>query len=313
MKDAFLITGATGFVGANIVRNLVKKGEDVSIIVRDNKLNWRLNDISSKIDIFECDILNPQLEELIEKIRPDYIFHLAAYGVLSSEKDSNKMTDVNVKGTINIINAVKKIPFKLLINTGTFFEYGNGVNKLKESDSLNPINDYGVSKAAATLYVEEEGSTNNLPIITFRLFSPFGYFEDKNRLIPSIILSSFKNETINVSIPTSVRDFIFIDDVVKAYLQTTNVNFSPGKIINIGSGIQHSIGEVVNTILKLTKSRSKVEWRAIKQDRFVEPKRWEADISKAKEVLQWEPRYTFEQGLEKTVEWFKRNQALYAS
>jgi nucleoside-diphosphate-sugar epimerase len=311
MKNRFLITGATGFVGANIVRGLIARGEDVSVIVRENKLNWRLNDISSKINVFESDILNPQLEELMEKIRPDYIFHLAAYGVLSSQKDLNKMTEVNLRGTANLINAAKNIPFKLLINTGTFFEYGSGVNKLKESDVLNPINNYGATKAAATIYCQKEGIKNKLPIVTFRLFSPFGYFEDEKRLIPSIILSSLKNRTINISVPATVRDFVFIEDVVRAYLGSVRINFSPGEIINVGSGIQHSIKEVVNMILKLTKSRSKVEWGSTREDRFVEPKRWEADISKAKKILRWEPEYTFEQGLEMTIKWFRQNLKLY--
>ena len=102
MKNKYLITGATGFIGANITRDLVRKGESVSIIVRDKKLNWRLSDISSKIDIYKSDILSPSLETIIDKIRPDYIFHLAAYGVMSSEDDTKKMTDVNIRGTIKL-------------------------------------------------------------------------------------------------------------------------------------------------------------------------------------------------------------------
>lgn len=312
MKNKCLITGATGFIGANITKELVKKGENVSIIVRDKKLNWRLSDISSKIDIHKSDILNPSLETIIDKIHPDYIFHMAAYGVMPDEADTKRMTDVNIRGTINLINAVKKNKFKLLINIGSAVEYGVKDHKISENDLLEPINDYGVTKACATLYCQKEGIKNNLPVITLRLFTPFGYFEDKNRLIPSVILSAINNDPIRVSVPTSVRDFVFIEDIIEALGSAMKRKMIPGEIINIGSGRQHSVGEIVKKIMDLSKSTSKVEWGAVKkQSRFIEPKKLEADISKAYKVLNWKPKYTFEKSLDKTVKWFRKNQNLY--
>jgi len=313
MKNTYLVTGATGFIGANITRALVKKGEKVNIIVRNRKLNWRLTDIASKIHIYETDILSPSLSFILDNIRPDYIFHMAAYGVLPSENDTHKMVDVNIKGTINLIEAIKKNPFRLFINTGTSVEYGIKDGKMKESDILVPINDYGITKAATTLYCQKEAIRNKLPIITFRLFTPFGFYEDKNRLVPSAILSALRNQAINVSVPGSVRDFIFIDDVVSAYFQATQKKIVPGLTLNIGSGKKHTIGSIVNSIKKITKSHSKVVWGAVKsQERFIEPKKWEADISLSRKLLQWEPKYSLGQGLEETIEWFSQNQKLYA-
>ena len=312
MKNKYFITGATGFIGANITRDLVRKGESVSIIVRDKKLNWRLSDISSKIDIYKSDILSPSLETIIDKIRPDYIFHLAAYGVMSSEDDTKKMTDVNIRGTINLINAVKKNKFKLLINIGSAVEYGVKDYRINESDLLEPINDYGITKASATLFCQKEGIRNSLPIVTLRLFTPFGYFEDKNRLIPSVILSAINNDPIRVSVQTSVRDFVFIEDIINVFELATKQELKPGEIINIGSGRQHSIGDVVSKVVKFSRSKSKIEWGAVKtQSRFIEPRKLEADISKARKVLKWKPRYSFERSLDKTVEWFRKNQKLY--
>src|SRR3989344_5601456 len=293
MKNTFLITGATGFVGANITRALIKKGEHVSIIVRNKKLNWRLKDLAPKIDIHETDILNPYLAKIVEKIRPDYIFHLAAYGVYPHENDLSKMVDININGTINLLQALKKNPFKLFINAGSSVEYGVKDNKMKEIDILEPVNDYGITKAAASLYCQKEGLRNELPIITFRMFTPYGYYEDKNRLIPSIILSALKNQPINISIPTNVRDFIFIDDVVESYLKAVRIRFVPGRILNIGMGKQYTIENVVDMVLKITKSKSKVEWGTVKQqERFIEPKMWEADISRVKKLLQWKKIHT---------------------
>ena len=312
MKNKYLITGGSGFVGSNIVRSLVEKGERVGVIVRNKKLSWRIEDLVSKIDIYESDILSSSLEAIVKKIRPDFVFHLAAYGVLPQERDTEKMVDINIKGTINLLNAIKKSPVKLFVNTGSAVEYGTKMKKMRESDVLEPVNDYGVSKAAATLYCQKEGIKNNLPIITLRLFTPFGKYEDKNRLIPSIILDNLNGQPIRVSTPTSVRDFIYIEDVIDAYLKATKVKFMPGEILNIGFGKQHTIQDVVESIKKLTESPSKIAWGSVKQKQgFIEPKIWQADISKTKRILNWKPKYTLDQGLDKTIDWFKKNKNFY--
>lgn len=310
MNDRFLVTGATGFIGSNLVRKLISKKHQVSIISRKKELNWRLSDIADQIDIHECDILNPKLSEIVNRIKPTYIFHLAAYGVLPSEDDLGKMIDINLKGTANLLAAVKKNPFKLFINTGSAFEYGIKKSSMKESDRINPINDYGVIKAASTLYCQKEAIKSNLPIINFRLFTPFGYYEDKNRLIPSVVLSAIQNKPIKVSSPHFVRDFIFIDDVVEAFLTALDIQHKPGEIFNIGSGKERSIEEIVNTVLKITKSRSEVIWGAVaKQKRNIESGKVQANITKSKNSLNWQPEAEIEKTLKKTVMWFKSDKS----
>lgn len=312
MGNIFLITGATGFIGSNIVRELVRQGKQVSIIVRDRKLNWRLHDIAHNIDIYECDIQDVKLHEIVSKIKPDYVLHMARYGNLPNEDDINKMIDINFKGTINLINAVKQNPFKLFINTSSCAEYGIKEKDMKETDLLEPINNFGVATSTITLYCKKEAVRNNLPIITFRLFTPYGYFEGKNRLVPSVVLSALEGRPIKVSSPEHVRDFIFIEDVVNAYIAATKIKHDFGEICNIGSGKQHPVGDIVQLILEITKSKSNVQWGAVKkQKRYVEPKRWQADISKSKKILKWEPKSTIESGLQKTIQWFMQHKDLY--
>lgn len=313
VTDRFLITGATGFVGACLTRELVRQKKHVSIIVRDKRLNWRLHDIASKLDIYECDLLSKSLDTAVSKIMPTYIFHLASYGSLPSEKLIDQMIDVNIRGTINLINATKRHKFKLFINTGSSSEYGIKSTKMKESDTIAPVNDYGITKAAATLFCYKEAIRNNFPIVTFRLFSPYGYFEDKTRLIPSVIMRALKNQSIELSSPNNVRDFIFIEDVVDAYIKATGSKSNLGEIFNIGTGKQHQISDVVNLVLQITNSNSKIVWgKAKKQTRQIEPIRWEADISKAKEILKWHSQHDLHTGLKKTIEWFRKNYSLYA-
>lgn len=312
MKDNFLVTGATGFIGANLVKKLVSLGQNVNVIVRDKKLNWRLHDIADKINILKCDIQDPKLQEIIDGIKPDYIFHLAGYGNLPQEDDIYKMVDINFKGTMNLLNALSKNPFKLFINTGSSAEYGVKDQKMRESDVLMPINNYGVIKSAITLYCQKEAVRNNLPIINLRLFTPYGYFEGKNRLIPDVVLSALEGKPIKVSSPAHVRDFIFIEDVVDTYIHAVKIQHNPGEIYNIGSGIQYSVKNIVETILTIAKSKSNIEWGAVeKQARYIEPKKWQADMSKTKKILRWEPKNTIDSGLKKTIDWFKNHKELY--
>src|SRR5258708_14431447 len=307
MENTFLVTGSTGFIGSNIVRELVRQKKQVSIIVRDKEINRKLHDIAKEVDIYECEIRNEKLHEIISKINSDFIFHLASYGNLPQEDDIYKMIDINLKGTINLINAIKKTPFKLFINSSSGAEYGVKKEDMSETDILEPINNTGVVKSIITLYCQKEAIRSNLPIITFRLFTPYGYFEGENRLVPSVILSALKGTPINVSSPAYVRDFIFINDVVNAYIAATEVKHNPGEIYNIGSGKQHYVGEIVRLILEITKSRSIIEWGAVKkQARYIEPEKWQADMSKTKKKFLFISKIFKSPGFLKTIKWFKK-------
>lgn len=312
MSDSYLITGATGFVGANIARRLVKEKKNVHIFTRDKKIGWRLEDISSKLIIHKTDLLSPKLSTIVSKIKPDYIFHLAAYGSLPKEVEMENLINVNLRGTINLIQALKQNKFKLLVNTGSSSEYGVTSKKMAETDLPFPINDYGVVKTAATLYAHKEAVRNSLPIITFRLFSAYGPYEHKPRFIPTVVRAALKNKPILVGNKKNVRDFIYIDDMVDAYLHACNVKVKPGEIFNIGTGKQHQIGDVLERVIKLSKSKSEVKWGVVaSQKRQVESGKWEADTVKCAKILKWSARYSLTDGLSKTIEWFSKNDNLY--
>jgi nucleoside-diphosphate-sugar epimerase len=312
MNESYLVTGATGFVGACLTRALVKQGKAVNILVRDKNLNWRLNDISSKLNIYECDITDKKLGHVMDKIKPSHIFHLAAYGSLPQQDNFDQMILVNLKGTKNLIDVLEKFDYKVFVNTGSSSEYGIKEDQMSEKDILAPVNDYGVTKASATLYSQKQANRTGKPIITLRLFSPYGYYEDINRLIPSLILKALKNETIELSSPKNVRDFIFIEDVVNAYIKVSNSDFKSGEIFNVGSGNQHNVKEVVDQVMSLTNSKSKILWKKIiVQKRQIEPQTWEANIEKIKSELDWRPKHSLSEGLRKTVDWFRVNRHLY--
>ena len=308
-----LITGVTGFVGACLLHGLINDGfSNISIIIRNTSNIWRIKDILDKIKVYYSDLLDlERLTEIVSKIKPEIIYHLATYGAYPTiQKNVRKIYRTNLFGTINLLNASEKIGFECFVNTGSSSEYGEKKEPMVETNLLEPNCDYGVSKACATLYCQNFARQNSLPVVTFRLFSPYGYYEDQNRLIPYVILSCLLGKNLKLSSPYSVRDFVFIEDVVESYIKVLNSQNSFGQIFNIGTGEQHLVSEVVDKIIEITGSGIKPEWDVVNNMRN-EPLVWVADISKAKSVLSWSPRYSLEKGLSKSVRWFEKNISVY--
>lgn len=309
-----LITGATGFIGANLVREFLRKGAEIYIFTRTTSNKWRVGNILKEIHEYCVDLLDyERLKRVILDIRPEIIFHTAVYGGYPFQKDVNKIIQTSVMGTINLVNACSKIEFDILINTGTSSEYGLKNSPMSETDLLEPNSNYGVAKASATLFCQAKARSEKLPIVTLRLFSPYGYYEEPTRLIPSVIISCLTGKNPKLLSPKAVRDFVFVEDVMDAYIRVVkaeNIDKIRGEIFNISYGEQHSVGEVVNKMIKLTGNKVKPIWGSVSQ-RPNEPNIWQANITKAKNVLKWEPKYSLDEGLSKTLRWFERNIDLY--
>lgn len=307
-----LITGGTGFVGANLVRRLVDEGYKPFVLIRRESNLWRLKDIISKINLLETDILDyKRLKKDIDKINPNYIYHLAVYGAYQGkQKDLNKTLETNIFGTVNLLNAGYSSGIEYFVNTGSSSEYGIKGKIMKETDVLCPINYYGVTKATTTLMASAFSIQNKLPVVILRLFSPYGYYEDKDRFVPTLIIAGIKNKEIELSNPSFVRDFVFIDDVIDACMYFLNGKRYYGEIFNIGSGKQTKLGDFVNVFEKTIRKKLKIKWSSRKSNQF-EPKNWLADISKAKISLNWTPKHSILRGTQKIYQWFKKNYKLY--
>jgi nucleoside-diphosphate-sugar epimerase len=301
-----LITGATGFIGANLAHYFLRLGFDIHVFIRKDSHTWRIRGLLKKIKATRLDLLNARaVKNAVLKIRPAYIFHAASYGGNYLQIETKKMIAVNFIGTVNLITACGDLDYKLFVNTGSSSEYGIKSFPMKESDPLEPITDYGVSKAAGTLYAIGTAKREKRPIVTLRLFSPYGYYEGASRLVPTVIRAYLKGRDLKVSSSDSVRDFVFIEDVLSAYLKVTkNKQAAAGEIINIASGRQNTVGDVVRITARLLGSKVKPQWGSIENPRY-EPKHWQADITKAKKLLGWQPMFNLEQGLIKTIRWYE--------
>lgn len=307
-----LLTGATGFIGANLAARLVNLGCNPYVCLRKESNTWRINKILKKVNLLYLDLRDRErIEKVVSQIKPQIIFHCSAYGGFPFQRDYSEIIQANIIGTVNLLSACKREGFSCFINTGSSSEYGIKDKPIRESDALQPNGDYGVSKAAATLFCHSLAIRERLPIITLRLFSPYGYYEDKSRLIPSVIISCLRKENPKLSSPSPVRDFIFIEDVMDAYIKAAeNSNKASRQVINIGYGKQYSVGQVAKKIIALLGCRMKPEWASMPNPR-IEPNTWVADISKAKKLLNWQPEHKLEEGLINTIKWFKKNIHLY--
>ena len=176
---------------------------------------------------------------------------------------------------------------------------------MKEIDFLEPNSYYAVAKAAQTLLCQHFARAQKKPICTFRLFSVYGFYEEPTRLVPTLIRSCIKGEDLNMVQPNTARDFVFVGDVVDAYLKIDRLSQLSGEIINIGSGIQTGLKDVVKVILELTKAKVKVHWGKMPA-RSWDTNIWQGDVSKAKKILGWKARTSLREGLRKTIQWFRK-------
>lgn len=306
-----LVTGASGFVGSCVARRLVEHGHDVRIFTRRDSDCRRIADLLPHLENRRLDLRDDAaVKRAVMEIRPEGICHLATYGGFSFQQDSATIMGVNMLGTVNLLRACASVGFRSFINTGSSSEYGLKHAAMRECDLLEPLGDYGVSKAAATLFCSSEGAEKGLPVVTLRIFSPYGPWDDPRRLVPYVASSLLRQEVPRLSTPSSVRDYVFIDDVVDFYLLLLEKPAAGGAIFNVGSGGQHSIGEVVGLLGEVVGGYIEPQWGSAAPAR-VEPAVWCADIGKARTGPGWQPRTTLREGLATTVTWIREHLAFY--
>lgn len=306
-----ILTGATGFVGANLARRLLNDGQEVHLLVRPGYTPWRIRAIRSDVCLHEVDLRDPEvLARVVGDIRPDWVFHLAACGAYSWQTDLRRMVQTNIMGTINLVEACLKTGFEAFVNTGSSSEYGFKDHAPSEREWLEPNSYYAVTKASATLFCHYAAKSQGVHLVTLRLYSVYGPYEEPTRLIPTLILRGLKGELPPLVNPDIARDFVYVEDVNEAYLlAATRPNQQPSTVYNVGTGVQTSLREVVDLARRVMGITVEPVWRSM-PNRQWDTSVWVADNRKIKDGLGWRPRHTFEQGFRLMVNWFRDKPAL---
>ena len=306
-----LITGGTGFIGSYLCRYLLNKGHKIYLLVRPGYKEWRIKDLMNHINICSCDLNKfDDISDLVKKIHPEWIFHLAAYGAYPSQNDLNKMIQTNLMGLINLLNACIKVDFEVFINAGSSSEYGFKDHAPNELELPEPNSDYAYTKASATAYCSFMAQKEKVNIQTLRLYSIYGPYEEPSRLIQKLIVNGLKGKYPPLVNPEIARDFLFVKDVCKVFeLCALSCLKEKGGIYNLGTGCQTTIGSVVNIVRELLKIEEEPDWGTM-PSRIWDTNIWVADPSKVMKELNWHPEYTLKQGLAETINWFQDNPAL---
>ena len=308
-----LITGAGGFIGANLVHDLINTKDQIHILIKKESNLWRLNNIISKCYVHFVDISKiKEVENVISEIKPETVYHCATYGVYPNQKDTQKIDQTNLIGTKNLVSSLaKNTDLKRLVNLGSVFEYGSKPGLIKETVSAQGLDHYSKSKILQTKMIEDFSQQHNLPAVTLRVFTVYGNFEEPGRLISDIMVAIIKKNPIKIMSSSAVRDFIYINDVIDALKEISVKPRINGEIFNVGSGRASSVENIVNLVCNITNTDSEVIWQD-KNDREHDKAgtKGYADIQKI-EKIGWKPKTSLEDGLEKTYKWFKKNIEYY--
>lgn len=305
MRRRALLSGASGFVGAVLARRLLADGHEVHLLLRPGHQPWRVDEIRNEVTVHQVDLDDHiGVEQAVAAVRPDWIFHLAAYGAYASQSDLDKMIASNVLGTVNLVRAAERVGFEAFINTGSSSEYGLKDHAPAEEEWLEPNSDYAVTKAAATLFCRHTAQRTGLPIITLRLYSVFGPYEEPRRLVPTLIVQGFEGHLPPLVNPNVARDYVHVDDVCDAYLlAAATPGREMGAVFNVGTGVQTTLAEVVAVARRLLPIRDDPNWGSM-PERSWDTNVWVSNPSRIKAQLGWSPGHDVEDGLRSTVAWF---------
>lgn len=310
------VTGAAGFIGSHLTRQLVREKAKVGILSKSvsKVIPVRLSDIYKTITIFEGDLSDGgAIKDIIDSFRPEIIFHLGAYThVGRSFTHLEECIQSNIQGTVNLLQSLQGIDFDRFIYTGTSEIYGDIAVPFKEDGLVNPISPYSISKYTGELYCRMFHQAYNWPIVMLRPFNAYGPMQSPDRIIPEVIVSALTGHDIEMTEGAQTREFNYVEDLADGFIKAATASEAVlGQVINLGCGQDYAMRDIAQLIIKMMGSPIKAKLGVLPY-RPKEIWKMYCDNTKAKDLLGWQPQHTLEQGLRKTVDWytqeFKNNQ-----
>lgn len=300
IDNRLLVIGGTGFIGRHLCIEAQKRGYIVTCLSL-NKPKDPVQGIRYITGNISC---LPIAEEFKEGLKFEYVINTAGYidhsGFWSGGR---KVIDAHLAGTINLVYLCDRTILKKFIQIGSSDEYGISPAPQSEDKREEPISPYSFAKTASIHLLQMLWRSEQFPAVALRLFLVYGPEQGKKRFLPQLILGCIHNTAFPVSKGMQLRDFCYVDDVVNAILMTLESSTVCGEVINIASGTPIKIREMIKRIRNLIGTGEPLFGQI--PSRSGESMMLYANIEKAKLLMNWEPRISLDEGLKKTIEWYK--------
>ena len=304
LQGPIWVIGAAGFIGAKLFFSLSRVRSDVFAVSRQVENSWRLLhcpygnrltlDVTQSTELFEA----------VRRHQPKTIFNLSAYGAYERQNQVRRIHEVNYLGTLNLIQALAETGCDAFVQAGTSSEYGINCAGPSEDDELQPNSDYAVSKVATSYLLGYYGRMRSFPCTHLRLYSVYGPWEERDRLIPTIVRLGLLGKYPPFVNPEISRDFLHVDDCTRAFVKAALISCrqTPGADYNIATGVRTTLAEVA-AITQRQFSISESPTFGSMSARKWDLSNWYGNPSRARAELGWKHRISFAEGLALTADW----------
>jgi NAD dependent epimerase/dehydratase len=316
-----LVTGAGGFIGSHLTERLVEIGSKIKVIVRYNsRSDWGLLEMLPKEKLDEIEVIMGDLRDgdavrnAVKDV--DTIFHLGSLiAIPYSYVHPRETIETNIIGTLNVLTAARENGVGKVIHVSTSEVYGTAQYvPIDEKHPLQGQSPYSASKIGADMIAESFYRSFGVPVTIIRPFNTFGPRQSARAVIPTIISQALTQEQICLGALHPTRDYTYIEDIINAFMKIAESSSSIGDVINIGSNFEISIGDIAEKVVSIIGKDKKVlaDPRRIRPQKSEVERLW-CDNTKARKLLSWEPKVSFEDGLKMTIAWISDNINLYKS
>lgn len=302
-----LVTGATGFIGANLVRFLQASEHNVTAMIRNSpeEETWRIAELNELNIIYYEDFL-PDLQRAVELRSIDACIHLASYGVNYNDQDIVGIVRGNIDLSLNVIKLCYKAEIGRVIMFGSAMEYGNSTNSIAEDFTVDPASLYGAAKASSVIMARTFASSLGIDLTVIRPFGIYGPYEGFHKVIPQMIRACLVNESLELTQGDQVRDYLYVEDLCNAVdliLRKDAVEFR--SVFNVSSGTGVTIRDIGKEILHLTGKTDNILRFGEKEYRIDENMYIVGSSDKIKGLVGWYPKIELAEGLRRSIEWYK--------
>jgi NAD dependent epimerase/dehydratase len=313
-----LVTGAGGFIGSHLVEELLNQGADLRAFVHYNSRNnfGSLEHLGKRLR--EIEVVSGDLRDIGTVRRAvtgcKLVFHLGALvGIPYSYLSPRDVFDTNLGGTLNVLEAAHDCGTEQVVVTSTSEVYGTPLYlPIDEKHPLQGQSPYAASKIAADKLAESYHLSFDLPISIIRPFNTFGPRQSARAIVPTIIVQALTGDTIRLGALDPARDLLFVKDTAAGFVAVATHGASIGRVVNIGTGGDVSVGQLVDLVAVIAGRKFEV----IEDPQRIRPTRSEiprlvCNYALAEELLGWEPRHSLEEGLRATFAWISDHLDLY--